>query len=174
MSASRGETTHRGVRWRRDEAGDVSFYDESGGRWVRWERGADAPPLPPKWQVLGVPTRVTRPGWRSPWRIVPVVLIVGAVVVAVFQSVLPSSNNTAKEAKAAAALQGRCLSKSGGHFSSAPVACDSPKAAVKVVSVIPSTPGSPPCPSGTQAVELAYPGVRYPHIECVQPVTGAG
>lgn len=175
MSVAPEETTHKGVRWRRDQSGEISFYDQSGGRWVRWESGGDAPPLPPKWQLLGVPTRVTRPGWRSPWRIVPAVLIVGAVVVAIFQSVLPSSNNTAKEAKAAAALEGKCLPKEGSHgFGATPVPCDSPKAAVKVVQVIPSTPGSPLCPAGTTGVELAYPGVRYLHIECVSPVRAGG
>ena len=175
MSTRAAETTHRGVRWRRDEAGNVSFYDASGGRWVTWRRGVDAPPLPPKWQMLGVPTRVARPGWRTPWRIVPAVLVVGAVIVAVFQSVLPSSSNTAKEAKASAALLGQCLAKAGSHgYGSKPVACTSPQAAVKVVRVIPSTPGSPLCPAGTTGVELAYPGVRYLHIECVTPVKPAG
>ena len=106
--------------------------------------------------------------------VVPLVLVVGAVVVAVFQIVLPSSDNTANEAKASAALVGKCLPKSGGHYSSTTVPCTSPKAAVRVASVVPSTPGSPYCPVGTQAMELAYPGVRYPHIECVQPVGPAG
>jgi hypothetical protein len=135
----------------------------------------DAPPLPAKWHLFGVPTRVTRPGWRSPWRLIPAALILAAVVVAVLQTLLPSSDNTAKEAKASAALLGQCLAKHGGHgFSAKPVACDSTGAAVKVVKVIPSTPGSPLCPAGTSAVELAYLGVRYPHIECVVSVPPAG
>ena len=164
-------TTHKGVHWHRDGAGNVSFYDEGRARWVRWAPGADAPPLPPKWQLLGVPTRVSRPGWRSPWRIVPAVLILVAVVVAIFQSVLPSSSNTAKEAKASAALLGKCLAKEGtGGFSGNAVPCGSPKAAVKVVEVVPSAPGSPTCPPATSAVELFYPGVRHLHIECVVPV----
>ncbi|HET9059182.1 MAG TPA: hypothetical protein VFN61_04620 [Acidimicrobiales bacterium] len=170
MTGAAERTTHRGVHWARDDAGNVSFYDESTKRWVRWAPGVDAPPLPPKWQLLGVPTRVTRPGWRSPWRIVPAVLVTAAVVVAIVQSLAPSGNNTAREAKASAALLGHCLPKSSQGFSSTPVACNSPKAAVKVVKVIPSTPGSPLCPAGTRGVELAYPGVRYLHIECVTPV----
>ena len=169
------QTTHKGVRWQRDDAGNVSFYDQSSGQWVRWAPGVDAPPLPPKWQLLGVPTRVERPGWQSPWRLIPAALIAVAVVVAIFQTLLPSSNNTAKEAKASAALLGKCLAKEGSHgFSAKPVPCDSPKAAVKVVQVIPSTPGSPLCPAGTTGVELGYPGVRYLHIECVVPVKPAG
>jgi hypothetical protein len=164
------ETAHRGVRWRRDDAGEVSFYDGSSGQWVKWAPGVDAPPLPPRWQLLGVPTRVARPGWLSPWRIVPAVIVVGAVVVAILQTVLPSGGNEAKETKAAQALLGECLEKGSHGFSAHPVACDSPKAAVKVVAVVPSSPGSPPCPAGTTGVELVYPGVRYLHIECVQPV----
>jgi hypothetical protein len=161
---------HRGVHWWRDSQGRVSFYDADGGRWVRWVEGGDAPPLPPRWSLLGVPTRVTRPGWRSPWRLVPLALVVAAVVIAVLQAVLPSPSNTAKEAAAAEALAGKCLPRRGSGFSGHPVPCTSPSAAVRVVSVLPSTPGSPLCPAGTRGVELAYPGVRYPHIECVVPV----
>ncbi len=167
--------THRGIHWYRDRQGNVSFYDESGSQWVRWERGKGAPPLPPKWQVLGVPTRITRPGWRSRWRIIPLILVVAAVAVAILQVVLPPGNNAAKEAQASAALLGKCLAKNANKgFSSKPVACSSTKAAVRVVQVLPSTPGSPLCPSGTTGVELAYPGVRYLHIECVQAVRPSG
>jgi hypothetical protein len=170
---SENRTTHKGVHWYRDEAGNVSFYDQNDSKWIRWAPGKDAPPLPPRWQLLGVPTRVTRPGWRSPWRLVPVVLVVAAVVVAIFQSVLPSSHNASKEAKASAALLGKCLAKnSHGGFSSHPVDCGSPKAAVKVVRVLP--PGSPLCPTGTRGVELPYPGVNDVHIECVEPVASTG
>ena len=170
------ETTHKGVPWRRDAEGRVSFYDRSSGRWVAWRSGGDAPPLPPRWQLLGVPTKVTRPGWRSPWRLVPAVLVAAAVIVAIFQATQPSGNNTAREAKASAALLGKCLARNGtadGHprYSTNTVPCDSPKAAVKVVAVLPSTPGSPLCPSGTTGVEIPYAGVQYPHVECLAPVT---
>lgn len=169
------ETTHRGVQWRREAGGRVSFYDQSSRRWVQWRSGGDAPPLPPKWQILGVPTKVTRPGWRSPWRVVPAVLVVAAVLVAVFQAVLPSGNNVAKEARASAALLGKCLEKTGttdGHprYSTSTVPCASAKAAVKVTEVVPSNPPTP-CPAGTTGLEIPYAGVRYPHIECVSPVS---
>jgi hypothetical protein len=168
-------TTHKGVHWHRDDKGNVSFYDPSTEEWVRWAPGVDAPPLPPRWQILGVPTRVARPGWASPWRIVPAVLIAAAVVVAVLQALLPSGNNTAKEAKASAALLGQCLAREGNRgFSANPVPCSSAKAAVKVVKVVPSNAGSPLCPPGTNGVELPYAGVRYLHIECVSPVPAAG
>jgi hypothetical protein len=121
--------------------------------------------------MFGVPTKVARPRWLSPWRIVPIVLVVGAVVIALFQATQPSANNTAKEARASAALLGKCLAKEGSRgFHATPVPCSSPQAAVKVVKVVPSTPGSPLCPQGSTAVELPYPGVRYPHVECVVTV----
>jgi hypothetical protein len=178
--ASESRTTHKGVHWYRDGAGNVSFYDQSGGEWVRWAPGKDAPPLPPRWQLLGVPTRVTRPGWRSPWRLLPAALVVAAVIYAVLQAVLPSPGNAAKEARAAQALLGKCLAGNGhGGLSASPVPCNSATATVRVVAVVPSTPGSPPCPAGTTPTYLPYPGVRYLHIECAAKLakpgaTGAG
>jgi hypothetical protein len=175
LGESGARTTHRGVHWYRDKSGNVSFYDQGAARWTRWVPDVDAPPLPPKWQLLGVPTRVDRPGWRSPWRLIPAVLITGAVVVAVLQSVLPSSTNVAKEARSSEALLGRCLARdgsSGGHpkYASTPVSCASSKAAVKVVRVLSSGPDSPLCPPGTTGVELPYAGVAHPHVECLQPL----
>ena len=169
----RGE--HKGIHWWRDGNGRVSFYDPDGAVWVRWTAGGNAPPLPPNWQMLGVPTRATRPGWRSPGKIVPLVLVAAGVAYGIYQAFVPASSNTSNEAKAAQALQGKCLSKNGnGGFNATPVACTDPKAAVKVVSVIPSTPGSPLCPAGTTGVELYYVGVQYLHIECTVPVTAPG
>jgi hypothetical protein len=43
------EVVHRGVRWRRPASGQMSWYNEGLGRWVMWELGQDAPPLPPGW-----------------------------------------------------------------------------------------------------------------------------
>ena len=174
-SSQPNETTYRGVRWRREEDGGVSFFESATRRWIRWAPGVDAPPLPPRWTLLGVPTRVERPGWRSRWRLIPIVLVLAAVVIAVLQAVLPSGGAVKKEAAASAALLGKCLTQNGtegGHakYSTKAVSCTSPKAAVKVVKVIPSTPGSPPCPTGTIGVEIPYPGVQYPHIECVKPL----
>jgi streptogramin lyase len=104
--------------------------------------------------------------------------VVVAVVIAVVQVVRPSGSQTAKETAASKALLGKCLAEhgtSGGHpkYTSATVPCDSSSAAVKVVAVIPSTPGSPLCAAGTTGVELPYPGVQYPHVMCVQPVRPA-
>lgn len=177
MTAGPGEeTTYRGVRWRREADSSVSFYDAGGSRWVRWVPGVDAPPLPPHWSLLGVPTRVERPGWRSKWRLIPLVLIVAAVLIAVFQSTLFPPNDAVKhEASASAALLGKCLTQTGtaeGHpkYSTKPVPCDSPKAKVKVVEVLATTPGSPTCPPGTTGMEIPYQGVRYLHVECISPL----
>jgi hypothetical protein len=163
---------HKGIHWWRDRNGKVSFYDPNTDQWVRWTAGGDSPPLPPKWQMLGVPTRVTRPGWRSPGRIVPLVVVAAAVIFGIYQALAPSGSSASNEAKAAEALRGKCLAKNGnGGFNATPVPCTDPKAAVKVVSVIPSTPGSPACPPGTTGVELYYVGVQYLHVECTVAVT---
>jgi hypothetical protein len=171
----RVETTYRGIRWRRDADRGISFYDPDGDRWVEWAPGVDAPPRPPGW----TPERVARPGRWSRWRVIPLVLVVAAVVLAVVQVLRPSGDPVAKEAKASEAMLGKCLAQHGtidGHpkYSSTPVPCDSAEAAVKVVKVIPSAPGSPLCPGGTVGVELLYNGVKYPHIECVQALHPAG
>lgn len=171
-----GETTHRGVRWSRDDTGRISFYDPDGQRWVGWAHGVDAPPLPPGWDPSH---RVARPGRWTRWRVVPLILTVVAVAIAIVQVLRPAGDPVAQEAKASAAMLGRCLAQhgtTGGHprYSSTSVPCGSPTAAVKVVTVIPTTPGSPLCPPGTTGMELLYNGVRYPHVECTQPLHPGG
>jgi hypothetical protein len=173
------ETTFKGVPWRRRTDGSVYFHDQSTGRWVKWGPRVDAPPLPPRWGMLGVATKVTRPGWRSPWRLVPIVVIVFAIVYAVVQVERPSTDQSAAETRASAALLGKCLAQDGtaeGHpkYSTTTVPCTDPKAAVKVVAVVPSTPGSPPCPAGTTGMEIPFMGVAYPHVECIQPLPTRG
>ena len=163
---------HRGVHWHRDSAG-VMFYDQDSARWVRWAPGVDAPPLPPRWQLLGVPTKVSRPAWRTPWRVVPIVVVVGATFYAIYQGVAPGGNQTAQEAKQAQALLGKCLVANGtfdGHprYSATPVSCSSTKAAAKVVSVIPSYPPGQTCPSTSVGVEIANLGAAHPYIECIE------
>src|SRR5579875_407799 len=43
------DIVHRGVPWRRSRRGQLFWYNEGLGGWVLWERGQDAPPLPPAW-----------------------------------------------------------------------------------------------------------------------------
>lgn len=190
-------TIYRGIRWRRDPGGKRSWYNEELERWQTWHPDADAPPLPPGWglgsaeeakdpasggsvskPVLGL--RISRPRWRSPYRIVPIVLAVFVIAVALFQSLGNSRAGLIRAEKhAAEALLGQCLAQngtSGGRpaYSTSTVSCGSSAAAVKVVKVIPGTPGSPNCPSGTTAMQIPYRGVRYPHVECVKPVRPGG
>ena len=175
------EVEHRGIRWRRNEpvAGGqatIEFLDPNTSRWVPWQPGVDAPPRPPGWEPAPpARARPSRPGWRTPWRLVPLAVTVLVVVVAVVQVLHPSGNNVKKEQEATVALLGRCLAQHGtaeGHpkYSPAPVPCTSPTASVKVRAVVPSAPGSAPCPHGTTGFELPYPGVQYLHILCVEPV----
>lgn len=167
------EVTQRGIRWRRDEQGVTSWYDDGASRWVVWRPGLDAPPRPRGWdRRFG---GVARPGFRTPWRLVPILVVALAVVIGVVQALRPAGNAVAKEKAASAALLGKCLAQNGtlaGHpkYSTSTVPCTSSRAAVRVVRVIPSTPGSPLCPAGTVGVELPYAGVTYPHVECVEPV----
>jgi hypothetical protein len=177
------ETTHRGIRWQKDDDGGLRFFDADGERWVTWAPGVDAPPLPPGWAAPGgaapgraAPGRaggVERPSWRSRWRLIPVVFIVAVLAIAIFQGLRPSASQAHKEAKATAALLNKCLPQKGTvdgrpQYSATPVPCDSATAAVRVVSVVPSGPGGAVCPADTVGVEVPYPGVRYPHVLCIE------
>jgi hypothetical protein len=175
-------TTYRGVRWERNGHGRLRWRDDDGDRWVLWKPGQDAPPRPPAWsagaEALGTPLRDrrARAGWRSPYRIVPVVLVALVVVIGVVQAVRSGPPTaTAAEKAAAEKLLGRCLVVDGTasgqpRYEAESVDCSSPRASVRVVKVLPGTPGSPACPAGTTTVQLAYPGVTFPHRECVQRV----
>jgi hypothetical protein len=169
------EVEHRGVRWQRAPNGAVRWRDTEEGEWVRYRRGDDAPPRPPGWEprkgLLPAGVTVDRPSWRTPYRIVPVVLIVAVLVVGAVQALSGSGGQAKAETKAADALVGKCLVSSGFSdgrptYSAHAVACGSVGALVKVTEVLPGTPGSPSCPQGTTPVVLAFPGVRYPHQLC--------
>ena len=168
------ETTFRGVRWQRSGT-TLRWHDDDRGDWVRYRPGRDAPPRPPGWEprrgLLPAGATIDRPGWRTPYRIVPIVVLLGVLVAGAAQALIGSGGQAHAEAKAAAALVGKCLSSSAfadGRpvYSPTPVACSAPGAVVKVTSVLPGTPGSPTCPPSTTSVVLAYPGVRYPHQLC--------
>ncbi len=151
----------------------MRWWNEEDAGWVRYHPGDDAPPRPPGWERPLPPPPLTRPGWRTPYRIVPVVLAVVIIVVALLQA-LGSSAPSRSEAQEAQALLGKCLARRGTDkgipvYSSKPVSCSSPQAAVKVIKVVATTPGSPPCPADTTAVQLVA-GVAHPHLECVTPV----
>ncbi|HET9692052.1 MAG TPA: hypothetical protein VFP61_12950 [Acidimicrobiales bacterium] len=180
MTAPAEETTHRGIRWQRSGSA-VRWLDEAAGVWVRYRPGRDAPPRPPGWEprrgLLPGGVTIDRPGWRTPYRIVPLVVLVAILVVGAAQALSGSGGQAAAEASASRALVGKCLTEAGfagGRPVYAPkgVACSAPGAVVKVTSVQPGTPGAPTCPSGTLAVVLAYPGVRYPHQLCTVPNGG--
>jgi hypothetical protein len=167
------QVVHRGVYWHRDRNGAISFYNTDSEEWVRWRRGMDAPPRPPGWERGTGYGRVARPKWTSPWRTIPMIGAVVIVAIAVWQVTRTSGGQEHKEAAATAGLLGKCLSQHGsleGHprYSTTPVDCGSPEAAVKVTRVLPTTPGSPLCPEGTTGFEIPYPGVQYPHVLCLE------
>jgi hypothetical protein len=179
----RTATTHRGVRWERNTYGRLRWHDDDADRWVLWKAGQDAPPRPPDWvdgrgEPLGSPLRDkrARAGWRSPYRLVPIGLVILVLVIGVVQATRTKSPSAASlETSSTAKLLGRCLVTDGtadgqARYEAGSVPCSSVRASVKVVKVLPGTPGSPPCPAGTTTVRIAYPGVASPHRECVQPV----
>jgi hypothetical protein len=172
------DAEHRGIRWQRTADGSIRFFDPDGGRWVDWRPGVDAPPRPPGWD-LAARGRPPRPGWRTRWRLIPLAVTVIVVVIAIVQVLRPSSSAVKNETSATEAMLGKCLAQhgsEGGHprYSPATVLCSSPSASVKVVQVVPSSPGSPLCPSRTTGYEQLYPGVQYPHILCLAPVQQDG
>ena len=178
----RAATTYRGVRWERNTAGRLRWHNDDADRWVLWRPGQDAPPLPPQWakgvDPIGTPLRDrrARKGWRSPYRLAPVVLVVAVIIIAIVQASrggTPGPSPAAVEKAAAEKLLDKCLvaeGTAGGQprIGAEPVSCTSPQASVKVVKVLPGTPGSPSCPTGTSTVRLDYPGVAHPHQLCVE------
>ena len=181
MSGAEGgeEVTHRGIRWRRAR-GRLAWWDEDGQRWVQWRPGRDAPPRPPDWDVRSSAGPGGRPRWRSPYRLVPVILVVAAVVIALIQVFHPSTSAVKAEAAAAAKLNGQCLHSDGTfnglpRYSATPVACDSAQATVKVVAVVATGPGEPgTCPAGSSGLQLGYAGVAHPHLICLRPQHASG
>jgi hypothetical protein len=170
--------TYRGIRWRKDPDGTIGWLNEGAGGWVRWRPGSDAPPVPPRWEGdaarLPVPPRVRRPSWRSPYRIVPILLVVAAVIIGVVQATHTTQDAAATANREAHDLLGRCLARTGGTaaapvYGPTAVNCTTSDAAVKVVLVLDAGPSNR-CPSGTSVLQLSYVGTRTPDIECVRPV----
>ncbi|MDQ6840415.1 MAG: hypothetical protein M3137_19285 [Actinomycetota bacterium] len=155
----------------------IRWWSEDLNQWVRWRPGADAPPRPPGWDPVGADggpatNKAARASWRSPYRWAPVALIAFIVVVGAVQATSGAGSQGPAEAKASAKLVGQCLRQNGvagGHprYSATAVRCGSPGASVRVVRVLSGTPGAPVCPTGETGLSLPYPGVRYPHVECV-------
>ena len=182
------EVVHRGVRWRRSPSGRTLWFNEGLSRWVLWEPGSDAPPLPPSWEPderapdepvpagERPPTDAmsTRAPMRSPYRLVPLVIAVVIVALALWQATRPPGHATKADIAAAEALKGQCLVKEGGKpsfplLSPTPVSCSAAKAYAKVVAVIvPGHPGS--CPLGSAVVQVLQTGVVGEPSECLLAV----
>jgi len=166
---------YRGIRWRKDPDGTIGWYNEEAGGWLRWRPGGDAPPVPPRWAddvaKIPVPPRLRRASWRSPYRLVPIALALGAVVLGVVQVDSSTSHAAARANREAHALLGHCLAPTGtakGVYSTTPVPCGGPTATVRVVAVHRATGTRPVCPAGSTALRLSYVGVATPDIECVE------
>ena len=191
------ETVHRGVRWRRTQSGRISWFNDGLGRWVTWSAGADAPPLPPGWagsrdgaaveapekvapaSPAGPPTdaMARRPSMRSPYRLVPLLVIVFIVAIALWQATRPAAHASTANIAAAEALKGDCLAQKGGtaktpDYSPVPVSCTDRNAAAKVVAVlVPGAGQSVSCPQGSLVVQVLEPNVVGEPSECVLPLS---
>jgi hypothetical protein len=114
-----------------------------------------------------------RPSMRSPYRLVPLVVIVFIAAIAVWQATRPAAHASKADIAAAEALKGDCLARTGGTakspvYSPVPVSCSGSGAAVKVVAVL--VPGDRPsgtCPQGSLVVQVLEPNVVGEPTECV-------
>ena len=173
------KVTHRGIRWQRDSQGRIRWWHEDNQRWVRWHPGDDAPPRPSGWERRAAPGTppLTRPAWRSPYRLVPITLALLILGVGLYQAFGTGSTTTSgAETSQAQAYLGQCLPKAStaadAGYSSTPVACSAPTAAGKVVDVVTWAQTKSACPAGTVPAILTNTGVTQPHFECIQPLGG--
>ncbi len=170
--------THRGVRWQRDSQGRIRWWFEDEQRWVRFRPGDDAPPRPAGWDRSrsGGPPPLTRPAWRSPYRLIPVALALIVLGVGLYQALRSSGSapTSAAETTQAEAYNGKCLPKvsaaADAGYSSTPVACTSSAAAGKVIDVVTWAQGKAACPPNTVVAILTTTGVSHPHFECIEPL----
>jgi hypothetical protein len=112
-----------------------------------------------------------RPSMRSPYRIVPIIIVVVVIGLAVYQSTRSPNKATTQDIAAALALKGRCLEKHGGtaqypDYSPTPLSCSAPKAVVKVVEVVIPGPKAA-CPTDTLAVRVIGNALTGEPIECL-------
>jgi len=214
------EVVYRGIRWRRSASGRTMWFNDGLRRWVLWEPGSDAPPMPGGWQPaqppanLPVPTGLSprvpgagdlpvnrrggaqgpgergadnagaggrtdamsrRAPMRSPFRIVPIVVVLLVVAAAAYQATRPLAKATKADVAVAESLRGHCLARDGGtsrapQFLATPVNCSAGSASVKVVNVlVPGKPGN--CPKSALLARVVDAALEGEPVECLMPVS---
>lgn len=111
-----------------------------------------------------------RRSMTSPYRWVPILIVLAIVVLAVYQATRSPARATHQEIAAAQALKGKCLAHEAGHpetYSTVPVGCGASAAAVKVVAVV-FAGEQASCPRGSLYAQVAKPGVVGEPFECLQ------
>jgi hypothetical protein len=114
-----------------------------------------------------------RPSMRSPYRLVPLLVLAFIVAIALWQATRPAAHASKADIAAAEGMKGDCLARTGGTatspvYSPVPVSCTAGDAAVKVVAVL--VPGSRPsgaCPPGSLVVQVLEPNIIGEPSECV-------
>lgn len=117
-----------------------------------------------------------RKSMTSPYRLVPILIVLAIVVIAVYQATRPPSHATRADIEAAQALDGRCLAREAGgsaSYSATPVNCDVNRAAVKVVAVVLAGKRAS-CPRGSLVAQVAKPGVVGEPFECLKTLRRSG
>jgi hypothetical protein len=115
---------------------------------------------------------------RSPYRLVPLLVIVFIVAIALWQATRPAAHASQADIANAEALKGACLAQNGGtakapEYSPTPVSCTGRDAAVKVVAVlVPGSGRSVSCPRGSLVVQVLEPNVVGEPSECVLALHG--
>ncbi len=117
-----------------------------------------------------------RSSMRSPYRLVPLLIVVFIVAIAAWQATRPASHASQADIAAAEALKGQCLARDGGTahapvYSPTPVSCITGGASVRVVAVLVAGHNGPTsCPKGSAVVQVLAANVAGEPSECVLPL----
>ena len=175
-AAAGGASRERARAGETDLRGTPAGSGAAPARNVASDQGADSPTQPKEHggllRYMPDNAMARRRSMASPYRWVPVLIVVAIVVLALYQATRSPARATPTEIAAAQALEGKCLAREPGHpdtYSTVPVGCHVSSATVKVVAVV-LTGKASSCPRGSLYAQVAKPGVVGEPFECLQPL----